>query len=79
MVEVLATAILLTWITFSFVTFNKEVHHFNTTTLGLTVGFIVFILIETLGPVSGCHMNPSVTLGFFLNGEMSVARGQLHD
>ncbi|ELU01895.1 hypothetical protein CAPTEDRAFT_21078 [Capitella teleta] len=74
LVEVLGTGILLTWITFSFVTFNPDHYQPNTTTLGLFVGFLVFILIETLGPYSGCHMNPAVTLGFFLNGHLSIAR-----
>ncbi|ELT96408.1 hypothetical protein CAPTEDRAFT_45698, partial [Capitella teleta] len=78
LVEVLATAILLIWITFSFVTFNPEHYQPNTTTLGLLVGMVVFILIEALGPYSGCHMNPAVTLGFFLNGHLSIARAILY-
>jgi len=33
----------------------------------LAVGFILFALIETFGPISGAHFNPAVTLAFFLH------------
>ncbi|KAE8573803.1 Putative Aquaporin [Halyomorpha halys] len=35
-------------------------------------GNIVFIAIQIFGPISNCHINPAVTLSFFIYGYVSV-------
>ena len=38
----------------------------------LAFGLVLMALAYTLGPVSGCHVNPAVTLGFVLSGRMEL-------
>ncbi|MBM5804907.1 MAG: hypothetical protein FJZ49_02410 [Candidatus Verstraetearchaeota archaeon] len=44
----------------------------------VAVGFVLFVLIETLGPISGCHINPAVTLAFMATRNTSVREGSLY-
>lgn len=41
--------------------------------IALTFGFIVLALIYTLGDISGAHLNPAVTLNFWLAGRFERA------
>ena len=40
----------------------------GTVTLGLTL----FVLVHILGPVSGCHLNPVITIPVFISGKMKL-------
>ncbi|MGW4461285.1 MIP/aquaporin family protein [Micromonospora sp. NPDC004704] len=41
--------------------------------VALTFGFILLVLTYMLLPLSGCHVNPAVTLGALLTGRISLA------
>jgi aquaporin Z len=40
--------------------------------VGLTFGFVLLALAYTIGPISGAHVNPAVTLGMLLARRMDV-------
>jgi glycerol uptake facilitator-like aquaporin len=39
----------------------------------IATGCILYVIITLLGPISGAHFNPAVSLAFMLRGELSVA------
>lgn len=41
-------------------------------TTALAFGFVLLALAYTLGPISGAHVNPAVTLGFVVSGRMTL-------
>ncbi len=43
--------------------------------IAFSTGFIIFGLVESLGPVSGCHINPAVTLSAVITRTMDVTTG----
>ena len=38
----------------------------------MAVGLSVVAMAYTIGGISGCHINPAITLGVFLSGRMST-------
>ena len=38
----------------------------------LTFGLVLIALVYTIGEVSGCHVNPAVSFGLYINGKMST-------
>jgi aquaporin Z len=42
-------------------------------TTALAFGLVLLALAYTLGPISGAHVNPAVTLGFFASGRMRLS------
>lgn len=43
--------------------------------IALAFGLTLLALVYAIGPISGAHVNPAVTLGFVLSGRMKVAVG----
>ena len=41
----------------------------------LAFGLVLVALVYAIGPISGCHINPAVTLGFIASGRMKLAEG----
>ena len=39
----------------------------------LAFGLVLLALAYTIGPVSGCHVNPAVTIGFLVSGRISLS------
>jgi aquaporin Z len=38
----------------------------------LTFGLVLLVLAYALGPISGCNVNPAVTIGFLVSGRMKL-------
>ncbi len=41
----------------------------------LAFGLVLVALVYAIGPISGCHINPAVTMGFISSGRMKVQEG----
>ena len=41
----------------------------------LAFGLVLVALVYAIGPISGCHINPAVTLGFIASGRMKLLEG----
>ena len=41
-------------------------------TTAFAFGLVLLALAYTLGPITGCHINPAVTIGFYVSGRMPL-------
>jgi aquaporin Z len=44
-------------------------------TTALAFGLVLMALVYAIGPISGCHINPAVSLGFVISGRMDLLEG----
>lgn len=63
--------------------FSKLTHNSPTTPAGLIIasiahGFALFVGVSTAANISGGHLNPAVTFGALLGGNITILRGILY-
>lgn len=46
--------------------------------IALAFGLTLLFLVYAIGPISGCHVNPAVTVGHFALGRLSAARAGIY-
>ena len=71
--EALGTAVLLAFGTGAAVV-NEQTHALGHGGVAATFGLVVLVLIQSLGAVSGAHVNPAVTIAFWAAGRFPGAR-----
>lgn len=73
-VECVVCAYVMACVIWALMTLHVTSYKPNTTHFGLFAGFIIMLLIEAYGPISGAPLNPAGCWGFFLAGRISLAR-----
>ena len=71
--EALGTAVLLAFGTSAAVV-NEQTHALGHGGVAAAFGLVVLVLIQSLGAVSGAHVNPAVTVAFWAAGRFPGAR-----
>ena len=70
--EFMGTAILLLYAC------TACVHGLGNVATAFTFGLTVFALASSIGHVSGCHVNPGVTIGMLCNGKIDLIRAVVY-
>jgi aquaporin Z len=60
--------------TFGFHLFGSSIAA-GVATTALAFGLVLIGLVYAIGPISGCHVNPAVTMGFMASGRMKISEG----
>src|SRR2546421_12331105 len=78
--ELLGTLLLVATVVGSGIMAERLTHDVALALLGNTLptGAILVVLITILGPISGAHFNPAVSLVFVLKRELGAADGLLY-
>jgi len=71
--EALGTAVLLAFGTGAAVV-DEQTHALGHGGVAAAFGLVVLVLIQSLGPTSGAHVNPAVTIGFWAAGRFPGRR-----
>ena len=45
--------------------------------VGLAFGLSLLAMAYTIGPISGCHINPAVTIGLLINKKIDAKEGDI--
>lgn len=54
---------------------SSELETSFVSTVGLAFGLAIAVLVYTIAPISGGHLNPAVTLAFVIMGQMDIVTG----
>lgn len=57
---------------------SDKTYNYNFVLVALTFGLTVFIVVQSLGHVSGAHINPAVTAGMLATGNIAIIKGVLY-
>lgn len=77
-IECVLCAYTMACVIWCLMTLHPESYSPSTTHFGLFAGFIIMLLIEAYGPLTGAPINPAGCWGFFIAGRISLARSKCH-